>query len=95
MTSTLKYDKLGIHIGKIDTTSYPEITAYVNINGSKDQKSELVSGLSQRDFELIDTQFGITEFTMEEEGGNEETNIAIVIDRSGSMDGTPLENRCV
>lgn len=92
MTSTLKYDKLGIHIGKIDTTSYPEITAYVNINGSKDQKSELVSGLSQRDFELIDTQFGITEFTMEEEGGNEETNIAIVIDRSGSMDGTPLEN---
>lgn len=35
-SSTLKYDRLSVLIGKIDTKNYPTVRAYVNISGEKE-----------------------------------------------------------
>lgn len=90
MTSTLKYSKIGIFISKIDTSQYPKITAYVNVNGEKDGAFGLVSEFEKKDFELIDTQYEITDFVIDKDKKNQQVNIAIVMDCSGSMSGQPL-----
>ncbi len=92
VASTLKYSKIGIHIGKIDTSQYPKVTAYCNINGEYNNATELVTDLQKEDFELVDTQYEITDFKMNINNQNTGSNIALVIDRSGSMSGVPLEN---
>lgn len=90
MTSTLKYSKIGIFISKIDTSQYPKVTAYVNINGEKDGVFGLVSDFESKDFELVDTQYQITDFVIDSDKKNQDINISIVLDCSGSMNGTPL-----
>ncbi len=90
MTSTLKYSKIGVFISKIDTAQYPEITAYVNINGEKDGVFGLVSDFEKNDFELVDTQYQIKDFTIDSDKNSRGANISIVLDCSGSMNGTPL-----
>ena len=52
ITSTLKYDRIFVHIGKIDTSQYPTIRAYANVNGTKEKMFGLVSDFSEKDFEL-------------------------------------------
>ncbi|WP_124068386.1 VWA domain-containing protein [Clostridium sp. E02] len=91
ITSTLKYDKIGIHIGKIDTTNYPSIKAYVNVNGERENIFGLISDFKKDNYEIIDTQYEINDFELESKGYSE-CNIAIVMDCSGSMQGTPLSN---
>lgn len=90
ITSTLKYDKVGIHIGKIDTSQYPNIKAYVNINGTKEGKFNLASEFGKKDFEMIDTQYGISDFEIISDGSDAGSNIMIVMDASGSMNETPI-----
>ncbi len=90
ITSTLKYDKIGIFISKVDTQKYPEITAFLNINGEKNGVLGLASEFKEKDFELIDTQYQITKFTIDSEAAKTDVNISIVLDRSGSMNGTPI-----
>lgn len=90
VTNTLKYDKINVHISRIETDKYPEITAYVNINGEKDGKEDLASDFEKEDFSLIDTQYEITNFKLSKD--NSKVSVAIVMDHSGSMDGAPLDN---
>ena len=92
VASSLKYDKINIHISKIDTEDYPTIKAYVNINGDKDGKSELASDFTEADFSLIDAQYEITNFNILKNGESNQVSIGIVMDHSGSMNGTPLAN---
>ena len=92
--NTLTYSKIYIHISKIDTSNYPEISAYVNINGQKDENSEkeLASNFTEKDFQLIDTQYEISDFQLISDDKAKDINIALVIDRSYSMEGAPLAN---
>jgi Mg-chelatase subunit ChlD len=92
VTSTLKYDRIGIHIGRIDTSAYPTVRAYVNINGTKEKAFGLVDDFSEQDFTLVDTQYGINDFRLVRDESAKEVSIAIVLDCSGSMVGGPLED---
>lgn len=92
VTNSLKYDKINIHISRIDTEDYPNIKAYININGDKEGNSELASDFEEEDFDLIDTQYEIEDFKILKDDESNQVSIGIVMDRSGSMDGSPIEN---
>lgn len=92
VATTLKYDRISIHISRIDTTDYPAIRAYININGTKDSKEELADQFTKEDFSVIDTQYEITDFTLHSGAESEGASIGIVMDKSGSMEGAALEN---
>lgn len=92
IASTLKYERIRIHIGQIDTANYPVIRAYANINGSKDSVFGLAGDFKEKDFELIDTQYQIQDFKLVDTEESSQVSIAIVMDRSGSMAGKPLED---
>lgn len=92
VASTLKYDRLSVLIGKIDTENYPEIRAFVNISGEKDSVFGMAEGFEESDFELFDTQYQIKDFSLVKDEDAEKISIALVMDHSGSMQGSPLEN---
>lgn len=92
ITSTLKYDRIGIHIGKIDISEYPTVRAYANVNGEKEKVFGLVGDFTEKDFELIDTQYAIEDFKIISDPDAEQVHMSIVMDVSGSMAGTPLED---
>ncbi len=92
VVSTLKYDNLAVLIGKIDTAQYPTIRAYVNVSGEKDKKFGTAEGFSKSDFELFDTQYNIKDFELIRDEEAKNISIALVMDQSYSMEGTPLEN---
>jgi Mg-chelatase subunit ChlD len=92
ITSTLKYDRVSIHIGKMDTSRYPTVRAYANVNGRKGSQSGLADDFSSGDFSLTDTQYGIKNFKIVKDAGSDKVSIAMVLDCSGSMAGVPVEN---
>lgn len=92
VSSTLKYDRLAILIGKIETENYPTIRAYVNVSGEKDNRYGTAEGFAESDFELFDTQYQIRDFTLIRDEEASQISIALVMDHSGSMAGTPLED---
>lgn len=83
---TLRDVRAGLHIGTVDTTKYPEISVTVNISQTREEsykKEDFTvkeQGKEIGDFELIDTS--------EENTGS---NVCLVVDHSGSMEGTNLE----
>lgn len=91
VTSTLKYDRLSVLIGKIDTENYPTVRAYVNISGEKDNTFGAAGDFSESDFELFDTQYQIKDFKLIKDQESEKVSIALVMDCSGSMEGSPIE----
>ncbi len=91
VTSALKYEKLGIFISRVDTSQYPRITAYLNVNGKKEGRWSMTSEFYADDFEVIDTQYLIRDFEMNADSSRAGVDMAIVIDTSGSMAGRPLE----
>lgn len=90
VASTLKYDRLSVLIGKIDTENYPTVRAYVNVSGEKDNTYGAASDFEAGDFELFDTQYQISDFQLVKEEGADQVSIALVMDHSGSMAGAPL-----
>ena len=88
LLETLQDIRAGIHIGRIDTSNYPEISVTVNISRSKKnqetyQKEDFTvkeQGAEVSDFELVDTS-----------AENAGSNVCLVVDHSGSMTGTNLE----
>lgn len=92
VSTTLKYDRINIHISRIDTSDYPRIKAYINVNGTKNSEEELANEFTKEDFSVIDTQYEITDYTLKSGAESGGVNIAIVMDKSGSMDGDPIEN---
>ena len=92
VVSTLKYDRLSVLIGKVDTENYPTIRAYVNISGEKDQVFGAADDFAKSDFELFDTQYQIKDFELIEDEEAKQISIALVMDQSGSMEGSPIEN---
>lgn len=92
VTNSLKYDKINIHISRIDTEQYPLIRAYININGDKEGESELASEFKKEDFDLIDTQYEITDFSLVKNEAGSNVSIAVVMDKSGSMQGAAIAN---
>ena len=85
VTSTLKYDRLALLIGKIDTTNYPTVRAYVNVSGEKDKAFGLAGDFEAGDFELFDTQYQIQNFSLVKDEEAKSVSIALVMDHSGSM----------
>lgn len=92
ITNSLKYDRINIHVSRIDTEQYPLIRAYVNINGDKDGNSELASEFEKEDFALIDTQYEISDFQLVKDENSRNVSIAMVMDQSGSMEGSAITN---
>lgn len=92
VATTLKYDRINIHISRIDTSAYPSIQAYININGTKDSKEELADQFTKEGFTVIDTQYEITDFTLNSGAESEAVSIGIVMDKSGSMEGAAIAN---
>lgn len=92
VSSTLKYDRLSILIGKIETENYPTIRAYVNVSGEKDNRYGTAEGFAEGDFEVFDTQYQIQDFRLVQDAEASQISIALVMDHSGSMSGTPLED---
>ena len=92
VVSTLKYDKLGIFVSRIDTSNYPEITAYLNINGQKEGRWGMASEFYADDFEIIDTQYQVADFELNADKGRSGVDIALYVYLFGSMEGTPLED---
>ena len=94
MEETLIYSKIYVHVSRVDATSYPEITAYVNISGKKKdyEAEELVSDFKKEDFTLVDTEYQISDFELVTNEAAKQINIALVMDKSGSMKGSALDN---
>ena len=92
MVSVLKYDKLGIFISRVDTAGYPEITAYLNVNGQREGRWGMAGEFYADDFEVTDTQYKIDRFQMSADAGKAGTDIALVLDVSESMSGEILED---
>ncbi|HIW74644.1 MAG TPA: VWA domain-containing protein [Firmicutes bacterium] len=92
VVSTLKYDRLTVLIGKIDTERYPVVRAYVNVSGEKDKIFGAAEGFGKADFELYDTQYQIKDFALIRDEEAAQVSIALVLDQSGSMEGSPLRN---
>lgn len=92
VSSTLKYDRLSILIGKIETENYPTIRAYVNVSGEKDNRYGAAEGFAEGDFEVFDTQYQISDLRLVQDAEASQISIALVMDHSGSMSGTPLED---
>ncbi|MFR7477932.1 MAG: VWA domain-containing protein [Acutalibacteraceae bacterium] len=84
VASTLKYDRLSVLIGKIDTENYPTVRAYVNVSGEKDSTYGAASDFEAGDFELFDTQYQITDFQLVKDEGADQVSIALVMDHSGT-----------
>lgn len=88
LLETLQDIRAGIHIGRVDTSNYPEISITVNISRSKKnqetyQKEDFTvkeQGAEVSDFELVDTS-----------AENIGSNVCLVVDHSGSMDGSNLQ----
>lgn len=95
VASTLKYDRLMVLIGSIDTSNYPTVRAYVNVSGEKDKAFGLAGDFGKSDFALTDTQYEIKDFRLVDDAAAKNVSIALVIDTSGSMAGTPLEDACL
>lgn len=87
VSKTLKYDKVLVFISKIDTTKYPQITAKINVNGTKeDGETELASEFEASDFSVLDTGDKISDFELIKTGQNDSISYGLVMDRSGSME---------
>lgn len=80
----------GLIIRQIDTTQYPTVAVTVNV--AKEIERKLTKsdfavkdmGIAQNDFDVVSLQ--------DEEQAMENLSVELVVDHSGSMDGTPLED---
>lgn len=86
LLETLQDLRTGLHIGKVDTTNYPEISVSVNVSKRKDDGTDYTAG----DFKVFDQGKEITDFELVQSEENEQTNVCLVVDHSGSMSGDGL-----
>ncbi|MDI3477155.1 MAG: hypothetical protein PWQ59_680 [Thermoanaerobacterium sp.] len=81
---------INVKISQIDVSHYPAVKLYVSVyRGDKKPIGELGS----RNFEILDNNYRITNFNIVPQNSklaNRKTNIYLVFDTSGSMDGAPL-----
>ena len=91
MAAALKYDKMALYISRIDTSKYPEIRADFSISGERATFLNLFSEFSEKDFDLQDTGYDIGAFKLSKLNDTTRTEIILVLDESGSMDGAPIE----
>lgn len=91
VVSHIKYSKVNVHIGNIDYSNYPHILASVSVSGHKNGIFGKITDFSQKDFSVFDTDEGISKFKLKKVK-NKKGNIALVFDRSGSMNGRPVED---
>lgn len=79
--------RAGIHIGKIDTSNFPEISVSVNISRSKEDKG----AYQKEDFSILEQGVEITDFELVDSSQQEtESSVCMVFDHSGSMAGNNL-----
>lgn len=91
IVSYLKYSKIDLFISKIDKSNYPNITAYINVGTDKLGIFRNKISFSKNDFCLEDTNIEISNFEVIKNVSNE-INIGLVVDKSGSMGGRPLQD---
>lgn len=94
LNDILKYERVSIYISRVDGTDYPTVRAYLNINGKKDGIEELANDFVLEDFTFSDNGFNVPIKNVRriEDDSNNYISIALVVDTSGSMDGSRLEN---
>lgn len=90
----LRYDRITVSISKIDASEYPVVKAYVNASGQLSDNASRTEELDVDDFTFIDCGFPVecTKVDHQTEDNVSMTSIALVIDCSGSMDGSAEEN---
>ena len=78
----------GLIIRSIDTSDFPTVRVTVNV------AVELEEKLKARNFGLSDMGTKVSEFTLLDEADlpDSDMSVVLVVDRSGSMDGTPMDD---
>jgi len=79
----------GITIRSIDATAFPTVRLTVNVS------LEMENTLEKKDFSFVEMGKALEDFrilNMEDLEQDGELAVALVVDRSGSMDGTPMED---
>ncbi len=90
--NVLKYERVSVFISDIDAKDYPVVRAFLNVNGSTGGKSELASDFTEEDFAIADNGYDISDFKRLSVDENNSISIALVVDNSGSMDGSRISN---
>lgn len=79
----------GLIIRNIDATDYPTVRVTVNVS------MELEQALTKRNFSLVELGKDLNNFeflNIEELQDSQALSVVLVVDRSGSMSGTPMED---
>lgn len=94
LNNMLRYERVSIYISRVDASDYPTVRAYLNVSGRKDGVDELASDFVLEDFTFSDNRFDIPSKNVKriEDDLNNFISIALVVDASGSMDGSRNEN---
>lgn len=92
VVSELKYNSLQIHISKVDSANFPNVKAYVNISGKKNNLWGFANDYEWKDFLLTDTHYKVEDFKLTKNETEDGANIALVLDNSGSMEGRAFED---
>lgn len=91
VVSYIKYSKADVFISQVDTSNYPQISAYVNVSEDKQGFWKNKSDFAQKDFIIEDTGLSIDNFTVNK-NVSKNIDIALVFDKSGSMEGRPIDD---
>lgn len=87
------FQKLNVRVTQIDSAAFPKIKAYVSVT---DENGKTIPNLTSKDFQAIEqsnveltgtTETPIDVSQVSESGG---LSLALVLDKSGSMDGSPI-----
>lgn len=93
LNRVLKYERVSIFISKVDSTAYPDVKVYLNVNGKRNGEEELANDFVTEDFSFVDEGYSISPSDITKvESDNKQISIALVIDGSGSMEGEGIEN---
>lgn len=94
LNKVLKYERMSVFISRIDAENYPTVRVYLNVNGRKNGRDELANDFAVRDFIINDNGSDIPSDKVRQAADDDGkmVSIALVIDGSGSMDGSRIEN---
>ena len=94
VSEMLKYERMSVFISSINAENYPTIRAFVNVNGTINGNDELANDLSIDDFVFEDNGKEVSSdmVSLVEDEETSYMSIALVIDGSGSMNGSGIKN---
>ncbi|MDR1640852.1 MAG: VWA domain-containing protein [Clostridiales bacterium] len=88
----LKYERISIFVSSVNSKNYPTVRAYLNVNGIADGVESLANDFKPEDFLFTDNGYDVKDVKLIEDDAQSVVTIALVIDGSGSMGGSRIEN---